>query len=535
MAKTSSDETSIAILVASVTMTKRRNHYRERQVLRAIDLADEQVYTIAHRRRHNLAQHSWGIVCGLDMFLGKHKSENKINISAGFAVDGYGRELVVAESLQLGNHVLDDLLDETGIVDVWLVYRAVAVGPRSDSSSGRLFRRIQEEAWIKLTCGEAGVNVDPWKPPGVPQEDLGFAAYREPPEDHKREWPVYLGRIVNTENSYKQTDCLRPQIAARVDAVKSPRGVAWIGMHGRPGHKPNRIVLSLLDSQGKTVERLAASSDGATTIRGKLDMDLNNVRLAGTVSGQVDAGIRFSNVVPPPQTARPWSIYGVACKDPDRVRSRLRMEILHPGDEGFDKNYCWAIGCLQADGGLKDLLSVHAGGVVEMGDGVELCLDPGAKISEGKIPADLQDPRFVNAVKAYFRDGIGNGQEEIISKNMVRILVRPETIGSDGSKIKCIVTILNDCLLSGIEVESLNLTITGENIDIEKTLDDGVDRYIGLRSYRNFFEDLVIENEEFEKDVSVTIDARAKIRGHSYDPFEKTRRVVYKISPQLEQ
>ena len=45
-------------------MTVTRVRYREQQRLRSSDLQDEQAHRIAIRRRHNIAQHDWGIVRG---------------------------------------------------------------------------------------------------------------------------------------------------------------------------------------------------------------------------------------------------------------------------------------------------------------------------------------------------------------------------------------------------------------------------------------------------------------------------------------
>ena len=69
-----------------------RVHYFERQFLRTEDFSDEQAYHLAMRRRHNIGQHSWGVVYGLSL-----ATDNLGNpcVQPGFAIDGYGRELVL--------------------------------------------------------------------------------------------------------------------------------------------------------------------------------------------------------------------------------------------------------------------------------------------------------------------------------------------------------------------------------------------------------------------------------------------------------
>src|SRR5689334_3787102 len=95
-----------------------RPRFRERQVLRAADLEAEQAYLIAARRRHNIGQHGWGIVQGLEI-----KDQPELMVQPGMAVDGYGRELIVTSPVTIPVEVFTELGDDA--LDVWLVYQLV--------------------------------------------------------------------------------------------------------------------------------------------------------------------------------------------------------------------------------------------------------------------------------------------------------------------------------------------------------------------------------------------------------------------------
>ena len=93
-----------------------RVHYFEGQFLRTQDFTDEQAYHVGMRRRHNIAHHTWGIVSGLEVVL----AEGNFYVQPGMAVDGYGRELILAQKQTLSS---SSFLDKASTErDVWLVY-----------------------------------------------------------------------------------------------------------------------------------------------------------------------------------------------------------------------------------------------------------------------------------------------------------------------------------------------------------------------------------------------------------------------------
>ena len=87
-------------------MTIERTRYFAGQLLGEADLTQEQLYFREKLRRHNRMLHGWGIVSGLGVRPGP--ADGEVTVEPGYALDGYGDEIVVAEA------VIVDLLSEDG-------------------------------------------------------------------------------------------------------------------------------------------------------------------------------------------------------------------------------------------------------------------------------------------------------------------------------------------------------------------------------------------------------------------------------------
>ena len=71
-----------------------RVRYYDDQFLSKAEFVDEQAYHVALRRRHQTANHTWGIVYGLE--IEKTEGENaNYTVNPGMAIDGYGRMLIL--------------------------------------------------------------------------------------------------------------------------------------------------------------------------------------------------------------------------------------------------------------------------------------------------------------------------------------------------------------------------------------------------------------------------------------------------------
>jgi hypothetical protein len=84
-----------------------RVHYRERQRLTAADLLFEQSDRLGMAGRHHLGAHEWGVIRGLRVV----RLENgRFRLLPGVAIDGYGRELLVPQPVDLVMPGFDDNL-----------------------------------------------------------------------------------------------------------------------------------------------------------------------------------------------------------------------------------------------------------------------------------------------------------------------------------------------------------------------------------------------------------------------------------------
>jgi hypothetical protein len=86
-----------------------RLNYYQRQYLGATDFKAEQAYHRDMRRRHNLGQHTWGIVTGLEL-VEKPKEDSAgvdVYVQPGMAIDGFGREVIVTEPFKLSGAQFD--------------------------------------------------------------------------------------------------------------------------------------------------------------------------------------------------------------------------------------------------------------------------------------------------------------------------------------------------------------------------------------------------------------------------------------------
>jgi len=153
--------------------TAARVHYFDKQFLRVDEFRDEQLYQLALRRRHNNTQHTWGILRGLEI----ENEDGSIVVQPGFAIDGYGRELLLTAKLHVAPETFDDL--GTDRLDLWLIY------DRQDDES------------IPEGYGECGVPSSALRAPSprTRGEGLSAGARRECPSPRDSGERVAEGRV----------------------------------------------------------------------------------------------------------------------------------------------------------------------------------------------------------------------------------------------------------------------------------------------------------------------------------------------------
>ncbi len=176
-----------------------RMRYRERQFLRARDFEDEQEYLVESRRRHEIGEHTWGIVTGLKVE--KNASDIWI-VTAGFAVDAYGREIYLFEDEPLDTAVVAADLSQSGeaALKLWIAYSVEATAPAKGSvcNTETLNTRTRESFELIYQDDPRPFDGAPPTPP---------VAYQDLPDDpDTAPWPVFLGTIQWANNEIASVD-----------------------------------------------------------------------------------------------------------------------------------------------------------------------------------------------------------------------------------------------------------------------------------------------------------------------------------------
>jgi hypothetical protein len=171
-----------------LTDIERLNYY-EGEFLGAVDFQAEQEYHRDMRRRHNLGQHTWGIVTGLDLAQAPNGSMDgsltvvDVYLQPGMAVDGFGREIVVLNQFQLSASMFAAVVPQgqgnvqnVQTMQIWIGFQQALLQPTSDSCTSmnvsNAYARIQETYTLTVTAQGATptnsaivVNGSPTTPP----------------------------------------------------------------------------------------------------------------------------------------------------------------------------------------------------------------------------------------------------------------------------------------------------------------------------------------------------------------------------------
>jgi hypothetical protein len=199
-----------------------RVRFYDRQFLQAGDLTDEQFYHLRMRWRHNLALHSWGILTGLEVtFL--DAGAGSVTVAPGMALDGYGRELVLA---QIATNL--EKRDPNADYDVLLYYGSQNTSPAASGKTGTRCPSPQppsqqvEKPTLHVVRTTDRASSVPDKPGEVRPDDLDFRADELPPEDPARLWPVLLGRLVLQDKVWVVDTTVRRYAGLIAERIEPP-------------------------------------------------------------------------------------------------------------------------------------------------------------------------------------------------------------------------------------------------------------------------------------------------------------------------
>lgn len=177
--------------------TPERPVFSEGQVLAAADLNAGVDYARGQLARHERYLHTWGIAAGLRLEGRERQTEagvkyQTVTVSAGLAVDGRGREIVVPEAVQLSENEFEQSFvvqsDKAALYPVFLVgvdqqssQQPLSVGSCASGSASR------EGEGYEIRFGRPGDEGDP--PPAASAVSDGPGAQGD------TAWPILLGFV----------------------------------------------------------------------------------------------------------------------------------------------------------------------------------------------------------------------------------------------------------------------------------------------------------------------------------------------------
>jgi hypothetical protein len=367
-----------------------RVRWRERQTVRAADLAAEQDYRLDARRRHLRGRHLPGVAAGLGLEAGA----DGVTVAPGLAVDGRGRSIVLAHPQTLDPATLEDAFGRLGAGELVLSIRharrevsrprpgRTACGPGSND-------RWIEECRLQLAIAAAFTVLPPHQPAG---------------DDGGDDPPVPLGTVVRGVGGFSVRPGPRALAGLVAQSVVDPAGRARLELFEDPDRR--RLTVAVGDGASPPAERLAVDRDLATRVR--------DDAVAGGRVELVEKGprpsqrLRFGALAATPVEARPWSVYRTDFQPLDAdgqpagpVRRQLRVEIGPPGEDGEPAAYLFAAG-RRAAGSFVPVLRLDSEGTLTV-----RALAVEGQVVEAPIPADPNDPRFAAAAGGAMLQGVG--------------------------------------------------------------------------------------------------------------------------------
>lgn len=261
--------------------------YYEGQILGAADLEADGAHARGQMARHERYLHLWGVAYGLGLGAKKQSDAagtpyQDITLGPGVAIDGTGREIVVADARALSEDLFDQLNvaieDEAAWYPVFLVGRdAVAQSPaqRAGGCGSTEANRVAET--YDISFGHPGDETALDDPPAVTDGPGGGASG----------WPVLLGYVQWNGDINKFTDVSLDSGATPVryagvsaDVVAARHGALTLrtgsaNEAGKPALILNeadggKLEFGLLTEAGQVTPLASVNAKGDLTIAGKL-------------------------------------------------------------------------------------------------------------------------------------------------------------------------------------------------------------------------------------------------------------------------
>ncbi|HEY0111313.1 MAG TPA: hypothetical protein VGB67_16860 [Fibrella sp.] len=439
-------------------MSINRVYFREEQVLRKADLIDEQAYRIAQRRRHNIAHHTWGIVVGLEI-------DADIKLQPGMAVDGYGRELIVTDSMHLKEYVEGYTFQKPyNALTVWLQYnrRDFTSSDMSYQCMSGQDNRSREAPNLRLTP----IIYDPGSP-YTPLAMPNFGPHDWLPDDPSKEWPVYLGVLYKDGTGDWQLDGSNRRYVTLIgNQITSPSDLVRMQLASDDSSDQRRFAVSFANAKGIFEDRLVINRKGEIHLHGSV-RQRDKLTLQAPHTSLV-FGTPKELPEEPPAEAIPWRIYRFADEEKKPTVNELRIEMFHPGDKGDPALNQISLGYTQKeeDGTAKSFtagLTVRADGSSSISGNLKVT----GQVTVGPIPDDPTDPRFQKAMIQQWIDVLLASASTIISGLQVEISAQGTAPANSDFEVTAWVMNPSEQQVRNIQVHLVGKTKSGERVVIE--------------------------------------------------------------------
>lgn len=137
----------------------KRTNFFQYQLLKEADFTDEQNYHISMRRLHNRHLHISGVAGGLEV---SADGTGTVKISAGFGIDGKGREIVLPDDTQI-DFGADEYADYKGqTVSLIAFYQEEKTDEYTESNKGveQQFKRVTESCETRAVLNEKDEKIE---------------------------------------------------------------------------------------------------------------------------------------------------------------------------------------------------------------------------------------------------------------------------------------------------------------------------------------------------------------------------------------
>jgi hypothetical protein len=283
-----------------------RPRFFEGQVLASTDLTATIDYARGEQARHDRLVHEWGIVDGLQLIATAQGGFVTVRVSAGLAIDGTGREIVVPN-----DQILDEKLfarSNVAVGDPTALYPVLLAGV---DAAG-----LPVAATRSCTAAQASRTVETWKLAfGAPGDETKLAGTQTSPHveqgaggavDQPRWW-IVLGFVAwdpiqqrFTSISERANDVGRRYVGVRADEVTGQGGrlvlrARMAATKGAPiatlAQTPagGALTLALDNGTGGTVPKVVATTDGTLeSDTGKLVLRAGAANMIGKPMARLD-------------------------------------------------------------------------------------------------------------------------------------------------------------------------------------------------------------------------------------------------------